>query len=211
MKKKYLIIFSIVFLTCFLMIILIFKDRKLDIDKLNDEQIIELLKSEKMKILSQDQLLLLGERLKSIPYERIERLIETLPEEIKYRVEENFEKISYARLDKLIEEFYNSPPEKQEEILNKEIDRLEEAEAKGEIPVEYSELYEEKPESQNSSFFTFQRRGFFKRSYKVRNPDAALQRQRNRLSQTTPEQRAKRQEFIKKLREKRAQRRGFSR
>lgn len=209
-RKRYLIIFGIVFLICFLVVILSFKNRKFDINKLTDEQIIELLKSDKIKNLSLDQLVLLENRFRNIPYEKIKNLTDKLPEDLKYIFEKNVEKISYARLDKKIEEFYSALPEKQEEILNEEVDRLEKAEAKGEIPVEYSELYEENITFPAEISYPSGRRSF-KRSFGRRNPDAVLQRARDRLSQTTPEQRAKRQEFMKKIRERMAQRRSFRR
>ncbi|MCM8805019.1 MAG: hypothetical protein NC833_07185 [Candidatus Omnitrophica bacterium] len=205
--KKCLIIFCIMFFVYFLVSILKFKNRKIDINKLTDSQIIELLKSDKTKNLSSKQLVLLESRFRNIPSEKIKDLIDKLHEDLKYRFEKNIEKISYARLDKKIEEFYKSSPERQEKILDEEIDRLQQAEAKREILIEYSEFYEGSFLSSNEPSYTFHRRRFFRKGFVGRNPDAILQRVRNRLSQTTPEQRAKRQEFMKKLRERMAKKR----
>lgn len=156
--------------------------------------------------MSSEELSILADRLEKIPFEKIEDYFEKLPEKLKRKFEENFEEISYARLDKKIDEFFNSSDEKKEKILDEEIERLEKAEKKGIILPEYSEIYEEDV-GQTDRFPSFQRRRFYGRIFsRSRNPDAVLQRQRDRLSRTTPQQRAERQEFLKKLRERRARR-----
>ena len=199
----------------FILLSIFSKNRKIDVEKLTDEQIIELIKSDKIKNLNLEQLAFIGERLKNIPKEKIKEIIDKSADDLKYKVVKNIEKVSYARLDKKIDEFFKSPPEKQEQILDEEIDRLEEAQLRGETPVEYSEILEENISYPDESDYGYQKRGFshmvFRRSISrkrniSRNPDAILQRARDRLSETTPEQRAKRQEFMKKMREKRARR-----
>lgn len=204
-KRKYLIT-GILCLFVLISIFLKSKNKKIDPFKITDEKIIELLKSDRIKNLSSEGLSILANRLEKIPFEKIENYFEKLPEKLKRKFEENFEEISYARLDKKIDEFFNSSDEKKEKILDEEIERLEKAEKEGIILPEYSEIYEENV-SQTGGFPSFQRGRFYGRGFsRNRNPDAALQRQRDRLSRTTPQQRAKRQEFFKKLRERRARR-----
>jgi len=208
MRKKYFIISGIILLILILLLIG-FKNRKIDIHKLTDEQIIELIKSDKIKNLSSEQLAFIGERLRNIPKGKIKDVIDKLPDGLKYKAEKNIEKVSCAVLDKKIDEFFKSPPEKQEQILDEEINKLEEAQLIGETPIEYSEIFEENISSPDETNYRFERRVFSQRSFRrgfSRNPDAMLQRARDRLSETTPEQRAKRQEFMKKMRERMAKR-----
>jgi len=209
MRKKYLII-SGVFVLVVLLLILIFKNRKIDVEKLTDEQIIDLIKTDKIKKLNSEQLAFIGERLNGLHEGKIKEIIDKLPDDLKYKVEKNFEKVLYATLDKKIDEFFKSSPEKQEQILDEEINKLEEAQLKGETPIEYSEILKENFSYPDETNYGYQMRSFPQRSFRrsfSRNPDVMLQRARDRLSETTPERRAKRQEFMKKMKKRMIQRR----
>ncbi|MCM8772119.1 MAG: hypothetical protein NC926_05000 [Candidatus Omnitrophica bacterium] len=202
-KKKYLIIISLLFFAILVLIAVKIGNRKIDINKLTDEEIIELLKSDKIKRFNSEELLLIEKRLSKIPYEKLEKYFEILPENLKNKFEKNIEKIYEVRLDKKIEEFFNSSEEQQERILDEEIERLEKSEEKGIILPEYAEIYEYEKEMALPERRDFRNRRFFGRNL---SPDGMLQKARDRLSLTTPQQRARRQEFMKRLIERRKNR-----
>lgn len=179
-------------------------------EKLPDEKVLKYLQSEKVKNLSKEKLVELGERLEKIPPEQRRSLTDSLPEEDRRNLWQNRRLVSEAVLDKTIDEFFSLPPDKQDEFLDRQIQQMEERRPRfGNRPGPDRANF---PGFGNTSGTTRPEtglaRGDFRRTGRGRpSPEAMLQRRRNMLSATTPEQRAKRREYFRRLMERRRQRR----
>jgi len=190
-----------------------------DFEKLSDEKVLNYVKSGKAKTLDQQHLIRLGERLEKIPPEqRREAMRELTPEE-RENFRESRRKIAEARLQKTIDEFFSLPPEKQNEFLDRQIDemgrRMQEfrqrfGERVGGFPQGFAGSPGEMSQDGEGLSAGGQERGgqgeAARQGRRNISPDARLQRMRNRLSETTPEERAKRREYFRRLRERMAER-----
>ncbi|MCX8083031.1 MAG: hypothetical protein N3D17_06535 [bacterium] len=188
-----------------------------DFEKLSDEKVLEYVKSGKAENLDREHLIKLGERLDKIQTEqRRQILVELTPEE-RENFRESRRMIAEAQMQKTIDEFFSIPPEKQNEFLDKQIDEMEKrmqefrerfGERAGRFPQGSAGAEGERPRqggergegvSSGNQPQQGEVRGPGRRNI---SPDERLQRMRNRLSETTPEERAKRREYFRRLRER---------
>ena len=220
-KKKIMIFFliSILMIGAITTTIYGLSKKPPDFEKLSDERVLEYVKSGKAKTLDQQHLIKLGERLEKIPPEqRREAMRELTPEE-RENFRESRRKIADARLQKTIDEFFSLPPEKQNEFLDRQIDEMERrmqefrqrfSERGGVIPQGFAGPPGEMRQDGEGLSAGGQERGgqgeAGRQGRRNISPDARLQRMRDRLSETTPEERAKRREYFRRLRERMAER-----
>ncbi len=168
-----------------------------DFTRLSDEETIAYLESGKAKKLDREHLLHLGERLERIQSDTglMRREMENASEEERRNLRESRRLVSEAVWNKRIDDFFALPPEKQNEFLDREIARMEER---------VTQFGERRPSPVSETDLSSRGR--------QRDPSARLQWRRNMLSRTTPEERAKRREYFRRLMERRAQiRRRFRR
>ncbi|HOL22173.1 MAG TPA: hypothetical protein PLQ41_04890 [bacterium] len=192
-----------------------------DFEKLSDEKVLNYVRSGKAMTLDREHLVKLGERLEKItPEQRMELMGELTPEE-RENFRESRRMVAEARIQKTIDEFFSLPPEKQNEFLDRQIDEMEKrmaefrqrfADRAGGFPqIFQGERPREGGERREGAYTGGQQavqQGVAGRQGRRNvSPDARLQRMRNRLSETTPEERAKRREYFRRLRERMAERR----
>ncbi|HRR96099.1 MAG TPA: hypothetical protein P5150_05135 [Candidatus Ratteibacteria bacterium] len=182
-----------------------------DFEKLSDEKVIEYIVSKNVDKLNEKNLAKLGERVEKIDFNKRRELLGNLTSEERGKYRENSRKVQEAYFNKRLDEFFSLPVEKQNEFLDKEIDKMLEnmqraRERRGNFPAFRENTQIPNPPNieqgqQQDQQVTSARRGRGRPS-----PDAMLQRRRQRLSETTPEERAKRMEYFRRLRARMAQR-----
>jgi len=191
-----------------------------DFEKLSDEKVLNYVRSGKAMTLDREHLVKLGERLEKITPEKRRELMGELTPEERDRFRESRMRVAEARMQKTIDEFFSLPPEKQNEFLDKQIDEMERRREEfrqrfGERAGGFPQIFQgERPreggERREGAYTGGQQavqQGVAGRQGRRNvSPDARLQRMRNRLSETTPEERAKRREYFRRLRERMAER-----
>lgn len=205
-KLGIVVCFSLIIFLIFVLLNFLNKNKKMDIEKLSAEELMKnMIEKDFLKNIPPSDLEKLYEKLENLDKEKEENFLKNLSENELETYLENFDIIEEKVIDIKSEEFFSLSPEKREEFLEKETeklianpDRLERWDEKLNLFEEDISEYREYPGK------PFQRR--YRRGFSRRNPDAVLQRARQRLSLTTPQQRAKRDEFLKKLRERRKRR-----
>lgn len=181
-------------------------------EKLTEAQFVKYLQSPKVQSLNQKKLVELGTCWEKIAPEQRRNLLKNISEEERRNLWQNQRLVREAVLDKTIDEFFSLSPEKQEEFLDKQIQEMESRrplrpegwgrrDGQANSPVLGNTPGASQPE-------TGLARGGPGGGRRARlTPEARLQRRRNMLSATTPEQRAKRREYFRRLMEKRRPRR----
>lgn len=186
-----------------------------DFEKLSDEKVLEYIKSGKAEKLNNENLLKLAERLEKIPPEQRREIMRDFSEEERGNFRRVRRMIAEARMQKTIDEFFSLPPEKQNEFLDRQIDEMEKRRQ------EFSQRFAERGMAFPQMFQAGRPDGEGRRDItgstgqqatgqsstrrpgrRSISPDARLQRMRNRLSETTPEERAKRMEYFRRLRQR---------
>lgn len=185
-------------------------------EKLSDEKVLDYVRSGKAEKLDNENLIKLGERLDKIPPEQRREIMRQLTEEERDNFRKSRRMIAEARMQKTIDEFFSLPPEKQNEFLDKQIDEMERrraefrqrfGERQGGFPQGFQGERPSRDGERREDFFSGSQQAPQQGEGRVpgrRNisPDARLQRMRNRLSETTPEERAKRREYFRRLRQR---------
>jgi len=220
-KKKIMAIFltSILMIGAIATTIYGLSKRPPDFEKLSDEKVFNYIKSGKAKTLDQQHLIKLGERLEKIPPEQRREVMGELTPEERENFGESRRRIAEVRLQKTIDEFFSLPPQKQNEFLDRQIDEMEKR--MQEFRQRFGERGEGFPQGFMSPSGEMRQQGeglsasgqqaggqgeAARQGRRNISPDARLQRMRNRLSETTPEERAKRREYFRRLRERMAAR-----
>ncbi|MCM8820582.1 MAG: hypothetical protein NC932_01335 [Candidatus Omnitrophica bacterium] len=222
-KRKRIILGIVVFITLVLVVTTIYAVSKIppDFEKLSDEKVLKYVRAGKAEKLDNEHLVRLGERLEKISPEQRRQIMEELTDEERRHFRETRTMIAEARMQKTIDEFFSLPPEKQNEFLDRQIDEMEGrrqefrqrfAERAGIFPDGFQggrpamtgERREGVSSDSQPAGVQGEGRGPGRRNI---SPDVRLQRMRNRLSETTPEERAKRREYFRRLRERMAERR----
>lgn len=231
-SKRKISVFSGICVLTILLVVTIYSITKNtpDFDKLSDEEVLGYVSSGKPKTLNNEQLTELGERFGKIPFEKSREVMNGLDEEGKSNLRNVRRLIAEAVMTKTLDEFFSLPPDKQDEFLDKQIEQMNERRQ------EFMQRFRTArgtegsgPISPRGSTQQGERRQFFeggrvgenagesgefhpgaRRPVRMRpSPEAMLQRRRDRLSESTPEERAKRREYFRRLMERRfAHRRG---
>ena len=228
-KKKVLMISGLSLLGIILIATTIYGLNRIppNFDKLSDEKILEYAMSGKPATLDSARLAKLGERLEKIPPEKRRESMQNLAPEQRNNFRENGRLIAEARLKKTIDEFFSLPPDKQNEFLDRQIEQMEArrrefAERFGRgggfpgrqggggagFPMAPGGGGERRQNVEGQSGTPGSGRGEFQPGVRGQGrqrmtPDARLQRGRDRLSETSPEDRAKRREYFRRLMERR--------
>ncbi|MDD3726278.1 MAG: hypothetical protein PHI44_03690 [Candidatus Ratteibacteria bacterium] len=215
-RKKAKVISGIIVLIVAALVTTIYGVSKIppNFEKLSDEKVLAYVKSGRVEKLDQEHLIKLGERLEKIPSEQRREMMQGLTDEERRNFRESRMMIAEAHMQKTIDEFFSLPPEKQNEFLDRQIDEMEKRRQEfrqrfGERPGGFPQGFQGERPGQSGE----RREGVSTGNQQapqqsVRtgrgrpSPDARLQRMRNRLSETTPEERAKRREYARRLRER---------
>lgn len=183
-------------------------------DKLSDEKVLEYMKSGKSANLDNARLVKLGERLDKIPSEKRREGMDSLTSGERDNLRESRMLIADAAMKKTIDEFFSLPADKQNEFLDKQIRQMEERRreffgrfGREGFPAGGREGGERRQnvEGQSGSG-TGERVGGQSGAggpRARRSPEVRLQMRRNRLSEVSPEDRAKRREYFHRLMERR--------
>lgn len=158
-----------------------------DFARLSDKQTLDYLKSGKAKYLGKDNLLKLGTRLEQMHADTglWRGGASGVSEKERGKMRESRRLVSEAKMNKTISDFFALPVDQQDAFLDTQIMQMDQRmhQFAGRRP----------PGAGNASF-----RG------RTRDPNARLQMMRNMLSRTTPEERAERSEYFRRLMARRA-------
>lgn len=167
-----------------------------DFAKLSDQQTLDYLKSGKAKYLDKDNLLKLGARLEQMRADTglWRGGMSGVSEKERGNLRESRRLVSGVEMDKTINDFFALPANQQDAFLDKQIaqmdQRMQQFAARRPPPESAG------PPSAGTGNASFRGR--------MRDPNARLQMRRNMLSRTTPEERAKRDEYFRRLMARRA-------
>jgi len=174
-------------------------------DRMSDADVLAYMKTKKAENLDQKNLLSLSERLAKITPEQRRAAMGTLSGEERKNAGTNRRLVMEAGMKKTVDEFFALPPEQQDAFLDSQIQRMEERRrtfaagfgGRGSPGQPGSGMTRTETGAARGNF-----RGMAGRN---RNPDAMLQRRRNGLSESSPEERAKIREYFRRLMERRRQ------
>ena len=214
-KKEILAVLGCTIIAMLVVITTIFGLTKIppNFDKLSDEKVLRYTMSGKIENLNSEQLSKLGERFEKIPFEKRREAMNGLTDEERNNLRRNRRLIAEAALTKTINEFFSLPADRQDEFLDKQIEQMNERmqefrqrfrtarEMGGSSPNfpmrgtqqgERRQSFEGGRDGENAGERREARLGTRGSMSRRPSPEAVLQRRRDRLSEVTPEDRAKR-------------------
>ena len=169
------------------------KKRPPNFSKLSDRDALSYLADKKVLILKRSQFNDLVDRTEKIPMDTRFQFMRTLPAEKQDVFRRNSGFIAQARLDKTIHQFFSLPLDQRDQFLDQQIDRMAQRMGNFQGP----------PLNQDTASDSRAQQGNqWRRGQRNRDPNAVLQRRRDMLSSTTPEQRAERAAYFQALRQR---------